>query len=304
MKKKMYSSTRLHDEIAISEIVTIHYYEFSKDYRFPGEAHAFWELVYIDNGELAAMSEDTEHKIKKGGLILHRPNEWHTLYADGTNAASAIIISFKCSAKALLGLCGRVFYTGNSERNLLSDIIKEAQNAFDTPLSSLVTPMLHRKKQQLFGAEQLIKINLCRLLIGLVREEISPARATTKANLNDGLFGEITDFLEKNLDKKLSLEEIAHHAGISKTALKQLFHEKVGGGVCEYFTDLKIDRAKTYIRESNFNFTQIAEMLGYNTVHYFSAQFKTKVNMSPTEYASSIRALTGEAERFDSKSVK
>ena len=85
---------------------------------------------------------------------------------------------------------------------------------------------------------------------------------------------------------------------VSKTALKQLFKKNTGSGVCDYFIKLKIERAKTYIRENNYNFTQIAEMLGYNSVHYFSAQFKKIVAMSPTEYAASIRALTSEAERF------
>lgn len=300
MKNKIYSSTRLRDEISISEIVTVHYFEFSKDYKFGGEAHDFWELVYVDNGELTAISDTVERPITKGEMIFHSPGEWHSLQADGTNAAAAIIISFNCNSAAARRLCGRKFSTGNTERILLSDIIREAQNAFDTPLSDLVTPKLNRKKEAVFGAEQLIKINLCKLIINLLREEMSPAHATTKRNLDQGLFGEITEFLKNNLDKSLSLEDISHHAGISKTALKHLFSQEAGCGACEYFIRLKIDRAKTHIRENNYNFTQIAEMLGYSSVHYFSAQFKARVNMSPTEYASSIKALTNEAKQFNS----
>lgn len=300
MKRKIYSSTRLREEILISEIVTVHYFEFSSDYRFGGESHDFWELVYVDNGELTAISENTERKLSKGEIIFHKPNEWHSLRADGTNAASAIIISFHCHSEASIKLAERKFFVGNTERILLSEIIKEAQNAFDTPLSDLVTPKLHRKKEALFGAEQLIKINLCKLIINLLREEKVPKRPT-KRNLDEGLFGEIIDYLSDNLDQNLSLDDISHHAGISKTALKQLFSQKAGCGVCEYYIRLKIDRAKTYIRENNYNFTQIAEMLGYSSVHYFSAQFKARVNMTPTEYAGSIKALTREAERFNSE---
>ena len=299
MNKEIYSATRLKDDIAISEIVTIHYFEFSKNYKFGGESHGFWELVYVDNGELTATAENTEHKLSKGSLILHKPNEWHTLRADGVNAAASIIISFHCHSKAMEKMSGQVFHTGANQRVLLSEIIKEAQNAFDSPLSNLVTPKLHRKKEPLFGAEQLIKINLCKLLISLMREGVSPSHAFEKRNLDKGLFGEITSFLANNLDKSLSLEDIAHHAGISKTSLKKLFASQAGCGVCEYFIRLKIDRAKTYIREGNYNFTQIAELLGYGSVHYFSSQFKARVNMTPTEYASSVKALTSEAERFN-----
>lgn len=298
MSDKIYTRTRLKDEISISEIVTIHYFEFSKDYKFSGESHDCWELVYVDKGKIIAMSENTERKMASGDITFHRPNEWHSLFADGVNAPSVIIVTFYCSSPAINGLVGRVFKTGNRERSMLAEIIKEARDAFDTPLSDLVTPKLHRKKNGTFGAEQIIKIDICRLIIALLREEISPSAALTKRNLDEGLFGEISDYLAENLDKKLSLEEIARHAGISKTALKQLFREKAECGACEYFTRLKIDRAKTYIRENNYNFTQIAEILGYNSVHYFSAQFKHVVGMSPTEYSGSVKALTSEAKNF------
>ena len=299
MQNKIYTGTRLRDEISISEIVTIHYFEFSKDYRFGGESHDFWELVYVDNGELTAISESEERKLEKGELIFHKPGEWHSLRADGINAASAIIISFNCSSDAAKLLSGRKFFAENPERLLLSEIIKEAQNAFDTPLFDLVTPKLHRKKEPLFGAEQLIKLDLCKLIISLLRGERSPSRMS-KRDLDAGLFGEICEYLERNLDKNLSLDDMCHHAGISKTALKQLFYQKAGCGAVDYYIRLKIDRAKTYIRESNYNFTQIAELLGYSSVHYFSTQFKARVKMTPTEYAGSIKALTGEAERFNS----
>lgn len=298
MKNKLYSSTRLKNDILISDIVTIHYFEFSNNYKFNGESHDFWELVYIDNGELTVISESTEYKLKKGGLILHAPNEWHSMRANGVKAASAIIISFYCSSRALLGSSNRIFYTGNTERILLSEIIQEAQNAFDTPLSNLVTPKLHRKNEVVFGAEQLIKINLCKLIITILRTEMSHMHVT-KHNYHQGFFEEISEFLEKNLDKKLSLEDISHHAAISKTALKRLFHQKVGCGVYEYYIKLKIERAKIYIRENNYNFTQIAEMLGYSSIYHFSNQFKSRVKMTPTEYASSIKSLTNEAENFN-----
>ena len=298
MTNKIYSHTQLKDDILINEIVTVHYFEFSNDYKFSGERHDFWELLYVDNGELTVNSDNFEQKLTQGELIFHKPSEWHSMYANGTSASSAIVISFNCNSQPLKKLVNRKFLLGNTEKALLSEIIKEAQNAFDSPLCDLVTPSLHRKKDTVFGAEQLIKLDLCKLIIKLVREELYP-KHTVARSLDTGLFGKITEFLETNLQKNLSLDDISHHARISKTALKQLFHQNVGCGACEYCIRLKIERAKKYIREGNYNFTQIAEMLGYSSIHYFSSQFKARVKMTPTEYASSIRALTNEAEKFN-----
>ena len=46
------------------------------------------------------------------------------------------------------------------------------------------------------------------------------------------------------------------------------------------------------IRDEQMNFTQIAEALGYSSIHYFSRQFKKLAGMTPSEYASSIRAIS------------
>lgn len=295
-----YTGTRLRDEIVISELVTVHYFELGKDYKFTGEQHDFWEMVYVDKGEITATAGEQKRELKSGDVIFHMPNEWHSLAANGVDAPSVAVISFKSSSQAMENFCGRVFKTGSMQRTLLSRVIEETAAAFDTPLADLVTPKLHRRRGAPFGSEQLLKLHISELLILFIRNEAAAAVSTLKRNLDSGLFGEIEDFLYRSVGKKLSLDDIARHAGISKTAVKQLFRAHAGCGACEYFTRIKIDRAKTYIREDNFNFTQIAELLGYDSIHYFSRQFRKYVNMSPTEYAGSIRALTGEAGKFGS----
>ena len=294
-----YKGTRLKDEIIIRELVTVHYYELSKDYHFAGEKHDFWEMVYADKGELLVKNDDSEVLLKSGDMVFHKPNEWHSMTADGVSAPSVVVISFKCNSPVMEGVEGRVFSAGGTQRTLLSKILEEVSHAFDSPLGELYTKELSRRENALFGSEQMIKLYLTELMISVLRNEKLPAASTLKRNLDSGLFSDICVFLEESIGSKLSLEDIARYAGISKTGVKQLFREQAGCGACEYFTRKKIDRAKKYIREANYNFTQIAELLGYDSIHYFSRQFKMYVKMSPTEYASSIRALAGEAGVFE-----
>ena len=55
----------------------------------------------------------------------------------------------------------------------------------------------------------------------------------------------------------------------------------------DYYTHLKIERAKILIKEGELSISDIAELLGYASIHYFSRVFKLKVGMSPTEYKKS-----------------
>lgn len=55
------------------------------------------------------------------------------------------------------------------------------------------------------------------------------------------------------------------------------------------FADMKIEQAKILLRNSTYSITEVSEILGYNSVHYFSKRFKLATTMSPTEYISSIK---------------
>jgi AraC-like DNA-binding protein len=63
-----------------------------------------------------------------------------------------------------------------------------------------------------------------------------------------------------------------------------IFRESYGGAI-SFFNELKLDEAKRLIREGRLNFTEIADALGFTSLHYFSRLFKKKTGLSPSEYA-------------------
>ena len=97
--------------------------------------------------------------------------------------------------------------------------------------------------------------------------------------------------MQKNLDKNLTLGDLARYAGVSESTIKAAFRDHIGQGALAYFIGMKMAAAKVYIREGDYNLTQIADRLGYNSIHYFSRRFRLLYGMSPTEYARSIKAI-------------
>jgi len=57
----------------------------------------------------------------------------------------------------------------------------------------------------------------------------------------------------------------------------------------EYLILLKIEKAKQLIREKEFNFTQISDMLAFSNPLYFSRVFRRVTGMSPREYLNSVK---------------
>lgn len=290
-----FTRTVLNDEFQIDSIITVHYFEFACDYIFEGETHNFWELVYVDKGELEIMADDKGFKLKQGEMIFHKPNEFHNLWANGKIAPNIIVISFECRSKAMKFFENKIVSTGDVVKNLLAQIIKEALEAFSTPLNVSSTTSLEKKTESLFGAEQLIKIYLQQLLIYLVRRStnILPhdrLSSSVRERTHNDMTNKIISYLEDNLRHNITFNDVCQYSSLSPTTLKAMFKELTGTGVMEYYKSLKVEEAKKLIREGKFNFTEIAEILGYSSIHYLSRQFKNATGMSPSEYASSVKA--------------
>ena len=299
-----YRSLKLQRPIVVDEVVSIHYFEYTSTYAFEGEAHDFWEFLYVDKGQVAVQAGAgpdclQESILKKGQMIFHKPGEFHSLRACGGTAPNLVVIGFVCRSEAMSFFENRLESLGDSARALLATVVKEAEGAFTTPLGDPQTLELHRREGAPFGAEELIGLCLEQLLVRLYRRggravpgEEKPT-SLIREHSQQEFIDRVTKYLEANLSRKLTLADICRDNLIGRSYLQKMFREKTGGGAMEYFGSLKIEAAKEKIREGSHNFTEIASMLGYTSIHYFSRHFKKVTGMTPSEYASSIKGLSG-----------
>lgn len=290
-----YGKTLLREVLPVKRIVTVHYFEFASDYIYEGEKHDFWEFLYVDKGVVEVMADTKGYKLKQGEMIFHKPNEFHNVWANGKVAPNIVVISFECKSPAMKFFENRIISIGDYEKNLLALIIKEAREAFSSPLDDSALDKLKRREDSLFGCEQLIKIYLEQLLISLVRKGSSlktesRLSSVVKERSDEDMVKRIINYMNENISANLSFKDICKFSCMGGTNLKTLFKEKVGTSVMEYYRNQKIEAAKSMIREGRHNFTGIAEKLGYTSIHSFSRHFKKVTGMSPTEYALSVKA--------------
>lgn len=291
-----YHLTNLNMAIEIKELVSVHYFEYSKNYIFEGEKHDFWEFLYVDKGVINIMADDRKFILKQGEMIFHKPNEWHNVIANGKVAPNLIVIAFVCPSPAMAYFQEKVLSVNHIVKGCLGKIIAEAKQAFVSDLSDPQLKSLVKRKQILFGAEQLIKTYLELLLIEMIREEKSlPEVTRTSPNIREYVEEEkvniIINLLKENIHESLSLEDISKQTLLSKSSLQKLFKNHMNISIMEYFKQLKIQEAKTLIRESNYNFTEISRLLGYNSIHYFSRTFKNVTGMTLSDYTNSVKRL-------------
>lgn len=289
-----YKMTQLQEELSVRKIITIHYYEYMSNFAFQGESHNFWEFLCVDKGEVLVTADREQFLLRKGDIIFHKPNEFHALAATGVIAPNLVVISFDCGDPCMKLLEHKLLSLGEQERLLIAQIIAEARNSFSNRLDDPYLEELTRREHAPFGSEQLIQLYLEQLLIRLCRsfsELPKPADSGNKITDTNQLYQSILTYLENHIHTQLTVEQICKDNLIGESQLKKLFREKADSGIMECFIRMKIDHAKQLIRSRQMNFTQIADVLGYTSIHYFSRQFKKETGMTPTEYASSIMQL-------------
>lgn len=92
------------------------------------------------------------------------------------------------------------------------------------------------------------------------------------------------NYMEQHFDEPLSVDQLAMMANISPKYFVDLFKKTYGQSAMDYLTDLRINRAKRYLVESDYLLREIAQKVGYSDEFYFSRKFKKEVGVSPSAY--------------------
>ncbi|MBQ8658497.1 MAG: helix-turn-helix transcriptional regulator [Clostridia bacterium] len=278
----------------IEKIITIFYMEFSKDFRYGGERHDFWEMVYIDKGEMICTADKRQFVLKGGELTFHKPNEFHNLSGNAHAAPNVSILTFECKSKAMKYFEGKIIRLSAEEKALLSMLFEEGISAFRlVDEKNPLLQQLEKIEDAPFGSSQMTKNLLEIFLIKLHRnKDVLPKKSRYNYKVNGVEIPhdvkEILDVLESNLYNKLTVSDIAKQVGKSVSTVKNLFALYKPNGIMRYYNYLKIEEAKKLIREGKYNFTQISELLEFDTPQYFSGCFRRFARMSPLEYKNSI----------------
>ena len=292
-----YTSVHLDNTIEIRDLVTIHYFEYSSDFTFSGESHDFWEFLCVDKGIVEAEAAGTPYTLGRGDILFHKPNEFHKLAANRHIAPNLVVVSFHCQSPAMDFFKDRRLTIDDTERQMLGMLIQEAQHVFSEPLNDPYQTQMHKKPGAPTGGEQMIRLYLELFLLHLLRRNQTKApqnkqQETVRRKTDEAAYDRLVEYMQKNIHRTLTLEEISREMLIGKSHLQQLVSRYHNCGAISLFSKMKIEEAKQLIRNNQMNFTEIADLLGYSSIHYFSRQFKNLTGMTPSEYSSSIKGVS------------
>jgi two-component system response regulator YesN len=91
-------------------------------------------------------------------------------------------------------------------------------------------------------------------------------------------------YVNKNIGKKITLEEVADLLHINSSYFSRLFKKETGHNFNHYVTLTKMERAKDLLTNTNISVEEISEKLGYDNKSYFTKLFKKYIGGTPGKY--------------------
>ena len=254
-----------------------HYYRMrTPNYLFKGEQHDFFELTYIDSGELHTTVDNVDYLLKEKDLILYGPGQFHTQYTDDSHDAAYITILFDmCNLTPVEqsvwyeNLVNRVFHYDQKIDNIIKDFVRESTTGIPY-MNSLMLCLL---------TEIII-----RLLQGTYASPTAHAVSSGHQSAMDELFSHIIAYIDDNICEPMTIPQICEHFSLSRSALQLMFKKHVDQSPKKYINDRKLEYSCQLLLDGRSTISQVSLQMGYNSIHYFSKAFNTKYNMSPSKF--------------------
>lgn len=266
----MHREYKVENNPEITGIYTAFSQTFDSGFRFRGESHDFWELVCVTAGSISIAADSKVFYLKKGQAILHSPMQFHNITALGGGESTIAVFSF--SGKNIPQIQNQVFEIGDISRvKTLLELVKQHYSlrrgfSIKQAKESGIAHLVYVKQLELF---------LLQLANNLSRNVAPNSRSIENYSL-------IVETINKNIDKRLSVTDLAELCNMSEINLQKTFSRYAGVGVIEYFNRAKM-RYGAELLSQGLSVKEVALKLGFHDQNYFSTVFKRITGLTPKQ---------------------
>lgn len=228
-------------------------------------------FIYCEKGSGWIAYKNERFELKENCFFIIPANEKHAYGADGKNPWSIYWLHFKGENTGMFAsIMGKRIHLEQSDRSRQQDRMQ----------------LFHEMYQNLemgYNPENLEYIGFCLMHFLASLKYVLQYREIKKPKENDFIQKSIL-FMKDHLEDKISLEDIANAVGYSCSHLNTLFTQRISFSPMEYYNQLRIQRACSYLQFSELKIKEIAFRLNYYDPFHFSKAFHKEMEITPKEY--------------------
>ena len=111
-------------------------------------------------------------------------------------------------------------------------------------------------------------------------------------------------FIENNLEKTLSIEQIAKQIGVSQSGLQRLFQRAKNQTVFAYIRQSRLELAKRKIQHEKLSIKHVSQLVGFNSPANFATAFKKRFGYSPSQINKTPNQLDEEYQQLEASKLR
>jgi AraC-like DNA-binding protein len=251
-------------------------YDYRCNWKLVPHKHDYFQMIYFLSGSGRLLLGDTEYRIQPGDLFLIKPQRIHGLapHSPVKTLDLKFVVNDNVLRESLLEATERITQSDSTIAAHFEHIRREGERK----------DYLYRESCKLF---------LLQVLVQYLRQDKHSA-ATQAAELNqaadlssedeipdDSVVRKALEFIRNHYAEDLELPQIAESVQRSDRHLRQHFEDCLGVPPMRYLQQYRLRKAKELIQYSDYPLKEIAELVGFKTIHHFTRIFHELLGESP-----------------------
>ncbi len=226
-------------------------------------------FLFFAEGSGTFTHEGKSISVKEGGLV-YLPSGARHRYTATSEKILHIRIDFRIEDAA----DGRQILFSDTPTLLFESVSPNIRELIERLVENSANP---RAGQRLRG----------RALLSTLLAEIADTVRNLRADPTEKKILPGIRYVEENYNRELDLKHAAQLCGLSESRFRTLFRQAKEMSALEYRDKIRTEKARALLLSGFLRIGEIADMLGYGSVYYFSRSFKRATGVSPLQYKNS-----------------
>lgn len=235
-----------------------------------------YSMHFVREGRMHVECEGASAELEKGDLFVMFPGHSYTYRTCVNEPPLQLnwIVFNGIDAEALLQLIGFSPSTFFRRRVLNVKLERTIEHFFECfSHYSLHTPHYALELQSLLYA---------------ILAQLTPFTGPPKTALPSRWIQQAVDYMELHYKEGILIEQVADLVGMNRTYFSTAFTEQIGCSPKQYLQQLRMNKGRSLLQETDLSVTEIGISLGYPSLYAFTRAFKLSVGLSPQKYRASL----------------
>lgn len=244
--------------------------------------HDFIEIVYVLSGKAVEKINGFEFKVKQGDLLFINYGCTHSFDFEGNFSYINVCFNPKLLGRAISKDVAFPLLSLTAFDELKSSMVTNLNFSGNArgEIEAVLFAMLNEEKRELPFYNSMLE-SYMNVLLGLIlRKYMSKGMFDDL----DGVWGDLIEYIENNLDSKLTLKDLAKKCFYNPAYFSRIFKEKFKVTLSEYIMRRRIELAAKLLVETDNTIEMVSNMVGYETISAFYRAFQIIMGVSVTEF--------------------